>query len=153
MSIGPEVVGTIATIVQLIDFTCKVCSRINEFQSKTRDVPKTFRQFQLELPLLQTTFQQIQEAIENGHIAENIQKALVPTVEGCKELIEKLNDILGETLPKPEDSWGAVAIKAIVSLQNDSKVRRKMEAIRGYQSSLTFYFAASTSLRREKGIP
>lgn len=145
---GLEIAGAIATIVQLVDYTCKVFNRVDDFQSHTRELPKTFRQFSLELPLLQETLQQITEATRNGLISGETQRALIPTIKGCREQIESLNAILTKTLPRPEDSWGERSRKAIISLQKDSKVEKIMNSIRGYLGTLTFYFiASSTQLR------
>jgi len=142
---GLEIAGAVTTIVQLVDFTCKVFNRVDDFQSHTRELPKTFRQFSLELPLLQETLQQITEATSNGRISDETQRALIPTIEGCREQIESLNAILAKTLPRPEDSWGEKSRKAIISLQKDSKVGKIMNSIRGYLGTLTFYFVASST--------
>jgi NACHT NTPase-like protein len=145
---GLDIASAVASIIQLIEFTLKVYRRVDEFQSNTRDIPKSFRQFSHEIPLLQETLRQIGEAIENGRISDEIQKALSPAIEGCSEQVESLNAILEKTLPESDDSWGEKARKAIASLIKDSKIEKKMNAIRTYLSTLTFYFVASSSSLR-----
>jgi hypothetical protein len=150
MATGLDIVSAISSIVQLIDFTCKVCDRLNEFQSGAREIPKSFRQFGLELPLLQTTFRQLNKAIKDGRVSDETTRALGPPIKRCEVQVEKLNAILEKTLPKPEDSWGEKARKAIVSLQKDSKVEQIMNSIRGYQGTLTFYFVATANSFRPR---
>jgi hypothetical protein len=143
---GLDIVSAVASIIQLVQVTCEICRRVNEFQSSTREIPKSFRQFSQELPLLQETLQKIKEAVENGHIPDKTQQALAPTIEGCQERVESLNNILQKTLPRADASSGEKAWKAIISLTKDSKSEKDLIAIRNYLSTLTFYFSASSSL-------
>jgi hypothetical protein len=54
------VVGIVASIVQLVDFSTRVVSRLDEFYSVAKEVPKSFRHVKTELPLLATTLAQFQ---------------------------------------------------------------------------------------------
>jgi chromosome segregation ATPase len=145
---GLDIASAITSIIQLIEYTLKVYRRVDEFQSNARDIPKTFRQFSHELPLLQNTLRQVGEAIKNGQISDEIQRALTQALKGCSEQVESLNTILGKILPGPYDSRGEKARQAIASLTKDSKIEKKMNAIRSYLSTLTFYFVASSSSLR-----
>lgn len=46
------VVGIIANIVQLVDFSTKVLARLDDFQSNLGEIPKAFRHIKAELPVL-----------------------------------------------------------------------------------------------------
>lgn len=43
------VVGIVANIVQLVDFSTKVLARLNDFQSSLGKIPKAFRHIKAEL--------------------------------------------------------------------------------------------------------
>jgi hypothetical protein len=141
-----DVIGAVASILQLIQFTCSVVERVNEFRSNAKELPKAFRQFSQELPVLQATLKRLQEAIEEGLIPETAQQSLSPTLEGCRDQIQLLNQILNKTLPSEGDSSTDKAYKALISLTKDSKVEKTMTSIRSYLGTLTSYFVISSSL-------
>lgn len=139
------VVGVIASIVQLVDFSSKVAHRLDEFHSIAGEIPKSFRQVKIELPLLGTTLQQMKGAIEADLVADRSKTALLPVIVGCYEQITQLDAILTKTLPESHDSWQKRGTKAIISLHHDSKIESIMRAVRNHIGSLTFYCAAVSS--------
>jgi hypothetical protein len=146
------VIGIIANIVQLVDFSAKVLARLNEFQSSVGEVPKAFRHIKAELPVLQETLRQTKDKIDNGAIKDSTKAALLPAVEGCKIQVEALDDLLAETLPVAGDSRFKKTTKALWSITQDSKVKEITKTLRGYITTLTFYHAAASStLRPVKG--
>jgi hypothetical protein len=98
------IVGIVANIVQLVDFSSKVLSRLKEFQSSIDEVPNSFRNVKVELPLLLDTLTHINKDISAGLIADDIQKSLLPVIEACQTQIESLDVVLVKTLPTPGDS-------------------------------------------------
>lgn len=147
------IVGVVASVAQLVDFSTTVLYRLKEYQSSLGEVPKSFRQISKELPLLLHTIQQIQDAIDAGFVGIETEKALLPVVEGCQEQLEQLESILVKTLPKADDSSLEKGKKAISSLGQDGKVERILKNLRGFISSLTFYYsAASSTLQPVNGI-
>jgi hypothetical protein len=139
------VVGVVASIVQLLDFSTTVLCRLKEYQSSLGEVPKSFRQIDKELPLLLHTIQQIQDALAAGSVGIETKTALLPVVKGCQEQLELLQGILDKTLPKVGDSSLEKGKKAISSLGQDGKVERILKNLRGFISSLTFYYSAASS--------
>jgi len=139
------VVGVVASIVQLVDFSTRVVSRLDEFYSVTKEVPKSFRDIKTELPLLATTLEQLKVAIDSTSIADGSKKALIPVITGCNEQVAQLDAILEKTLPKTKDSWRTKGKKAIVSLHHDTKVESITRTLRNYIGILTFYNAAASS--------
>ncbi|MBK5652918.1 MAG: NACHT domain-containing protein, partial [Rhizobium sp.] len=139
------VVGVVASIVQLVDFSTRVLSRLDEFYSVTKEVPKSFRDIKTELPLLATTLEQLKGAIDSTSIADGSKRALVPVITGCNEQVAQLDAILEKTLPKPKDSWRTKGKKAIGSLHHDAKVESITRTLRNYIGILTFYYAAASS--------
>ena len=144
---GLEVVGTISTIIQIIDFTCRVVSRVNQFQSNANGIPKVFKQFSQEIPLLRETFRQIKDIIDHNNLPDETTLSLLPLLAGCEEKLQRLNDIFKRLLPLEDDSWSEKARKSIISLQKDSKTQRLMASIREYVGTLTFHFAVSKGSR------
>jgi hypothetical protein len=138
------VVGVVASIVQLVDFSSKVLVRLEEFQSSLGEIPKSFRHIKAELPVLRDTLQTV-DAIDNGCIRDKTKTALIPAVEGCMEQIRSLDDILTKTLPTPNDSRLKRGTKAIWSLHQDAKVESITKVLRGFIGTLTFYYAAMSS--------
>ncbi|ORY14383.1 hypothetical protein BCR34DRAFT_560322 [Clohesyomyces aquaticus] len=139
------VVGVVASIVQLVDFSTRVVSRLDEFYSVAKEVPKSFRDIKTELPLLATTLEQLKGAIDSTSIADGSKKALVPVITGCNEQVAQLDAILEKTLPETKDSWRTKGKKAIVSLHHDAKVESITRTLRNYIGILTFYYAAASS--------
>lgn len=139
------VVGIVASIVQLVDFSNRIVDRLNEFHSVAKEIPKSFRQIKNELPLLGTTLQQIKEAIDADLVADGSRTALLPVVAGCQEQVAQLDAILAKTLPEVTDSWQKRGKKALVSLQHDAKVESITKILRNHIGVLTFYYAAASS--------
>jgi hypothetical protein len=137
------VVSVVASIIQLLDFSTKVVSRLNEFYSDAKEVPKSFRHVKTELPLLATTLAQLKDTLDTTSAADGATKALVPVIAGCTEQVEKLDVILKNVLPEITDSLRMKGKKAIVSLNADRKVENITEALRNYVVTLTFYYVAA----------
>ena len=145
-------VGIVASIVQLVDFSSKVLSRLNEFQSSVDEVPTSFRNVKVELPLLLDTLKHISKDISTGLIADEIQKSLLPVIEACQSQIESLDVVLVKTLPAPGDSRTQRTRKAISSLSQEAKVEKIGSVLRSHLLTLTFYYSvASSTLQPLKG--
>src|SRR5271155_498943 len=133
------VVGIVASIVQLVDFSSKVLSRLNEFQSNS------FRNVKVELPLLLDTLKHVNKDISASLIADEIQKSLLPVIEACQTQIESLDAVLVKTLPAPGDSRTQRTRKAISSLSQEAKVEKIGSALRSHLLTLTFYYSVASS--------
>ena len=142
------VVGTVANIVQLVDFGSKVLLRLNEFQSSVGEIPKTFQHIRAELPVLLDTLKQTKTAIESGAIRDETKKALLPAIEGCRTQVESLDIVIGKVLPLSGASWRERGRKAISSLRQDGKIRKIRTDLQGYIQTLTYYHAAASSTLR-----
>ncbi|KFZ15388.1 hypothetical protein V501_02734 [Pseudogymnoascus sp. VKM F-4519 (FW-2642)] len=139
------VVGIVANIVQLVDFSTKVLARLDDFQSNLGEIPKAFRHIKAELLVLQETLKQTKDKIDHGAIEDSTKAALLPAVQGCKIQIEALDSLLAETLPVAGDSRFKKTTKALWSITQDSKVESITKTLRGYIATLTFYHAAASS--------
>jgi hypothetical protein len=147
------VVGVVSNIIQLVDFGAKVLHRLNDFQSSLGDIPKSFRQIKAELPILLDTLEQTKLAAENGRIRDETKNALLPVINGCREQINSLNDVIDKVLPLSSDSWRKKTTKAIFSLHQDAKVAKITTTLKGHIQTLTYYHAANSStMLSAKGI-
>jgi hypothetical protein len=139
------VVGVVASIVQLVDFSSKILRRLEEFHTNAGELPKSFRHINAELAVLKDTLLQTKEAIDTGSVEDRTERALLPAIQGCWEQIAQLDAVLAKTLPEANDSLMKRSKKAIVSLQQDAKVESVAKILRNYVGILTFYYAAASS--------
>ncbi|KAH7348516.1 hypothetical protein BKA65DRAFT_261707 [Rhexocercosporidium sp. MPI-PUGE-AT-0058] len=139
------VVGIVASIIQIVDFSSKVLHRLEEFQTSLGEIPESFRHIKAELPLLQGTLQQTGVAIDAGLVCDATKRALLPVITGCTEQIKLLDSILAKMVATPADSGPKKIPKAISSVKNDPKVERIMKTLRQYVGTLTFYHASISS--------
>ena len=139
------VAAIVSSIVQLVDFSSKVITRINEFHSGASDIPKSLGHLKAELPVLNRTLQQIQVAINDEHFPKECATALLPAMQGCEESIKEIDSILAKALPKQGDRRAKKFIKSVGSVLDDGKIEHVTKIQRGYIGTLTFYFAASSS--------
>jgi hypothetical protein len=142
------VVGTVANIVQLVDFGSKVLLRLNEFQSSIGEIPKSFQHIKAELPVLLDTLEKTKTAIETGSVQDETKKALLPAIDGCRTQIEVLDILIRKVLPLSHDSWRERSRKAVSSLRQDGKVKKIRTDLQGYIQTLTYYHAAASSTLR-----
>ncbi|KAF1939184.1 hypothetical protein EJ02DRAFT_504930 [Clathrospora elynae] len=145
MAEGLAVVGVVASIVQIVDFSTKVIRRLEEFHSAAGEIPKSFRHINTELPVLSTTLQNISRDIKTDSVDTGTRDALIPVIDGCREQIAQLDVILAKTLPATNDSWGTKSKKAMVSLHQEDKVENITKILRNYIATLTFYHIAASS--------
>lgn len=80
-------VSFVASIIQLVDFSTRVVSRLDEFYSIAKEALKSFRHIETELPLLPTTLAQLKEAIDTTSIANGSTTALVQVIVRCNKQV------------------------------------------------------------------
>ena len=139
------VIGIVANIVQLADFGAKVLERLNEFQSRSQEIPKPFRDVKIELPILLQTLKETKLAIQHRNVDEETTKALLLVVNGCQDQITLLDDLLKKVLPNQTDSWTKKTGKALLSFRQDSKINGITTGLRTHIQSLTNYRVAVLS--------
>ena len=139
------VIGLVASIIQLVDFSSTVLHRIEEFQASLGEIPKSFQHIKVELPVLRDTLQQTREAIEAGSVRNETEKALIPAIGGCAEQIGLLDNLLAKVLPVRTDSRLIKGKKAILSLQKEAEIEKITKTLRSYVGTLTFYYASISS--------
>jgi hypothetical protein len=139
------VIGVVSSIVQLIDFTSSVFHRLDDFQSSLGDVPKSLQHLKAQLPVLQHVLEQTSKAIDAGSVKSEVQKLLIPVIEGCTEQIKLLEGILAKVLLMPTESRLRRGAKAILSLYQDDKLDSITKILHSYVGTLTLYYAGTSS--------
>jgi hypothetical protein len=95
------VVGLIANIIQLIEFSREVINRIDGFSSEIKSVPESFRNLQVELPLLGHTLKRTKERLDSGELDDETCLALKPVIAACEQKLQALKTYLQRLSPEP----------------------------------------------------
>jgi hypothetical protein len=141
-------VAVVATIAQLVDFTAKVLSRLNEYHTQAGEIPTSLRHIKTELGALKDALQHTKQAIVAGTLGATADTALGPTLEGCEGQVKALDDLCARILPATDDSWRKKTQRALLSIKQESKVENVTKTLRGYIATLTFYHVAALSTLR-----
>ena len=147
------VVGIVANILQLVDFSSKAISRVKEFGEDAQDIPKTFRDIQTGLPLVVHTLSEIQTRVSDGQVPEESCKALKGVLGDCEAKLAELKIIFEKVLPQDGDSKGKRVLKGLVSLRQDKKVEEISQALwRSLQSLTLFHVVAAPTIREIQAL-
>ncbi|GAB7358286.1 hypothetical protein MBLNU230_g2360t1 [Neophaeotheca triangularis] len=138
-------IGAVASVVALIEFSAKIISRIKEYRSKGLELPSAFADIANQLPLLQTILEGLREGIKSQVIDSTDAKALETCLDGCRQQMQKLDELLSKMLPEARDKTLGKMAKSFRSIAKESDVRDIDEKINSYVGRLTFYCAWSSS--------
>jgi N-terminal domain on NACHT_NTPase and P-loop NTPases/NB-ARC domain len=139
MAEAVAIVGLVASIASLIELSATVVSRLDDFTSKTSDIPESFRSLLIRLPLLKVTLQRIQAQAEAGHLPGDVTKALEAVVDNTSEQVSAVQICLLKTLPPDGSSKLERAIKALRSLAKEDRVQQALEKIHRNNDILVLY--------------
>lgn len=123
--------GVISSVLCCIEMSSKVVGRLESYLSRTKSPPQIFVTLYDTIPLLNTTFEQVKNACDDGVLDLESQKRLTKTVEGCRRLITALEYHLQECLPAERDSFAQKTMKAIKSIRSEKTIediQRNLEA-------------------------
>ena len=123
------IVGLVASIASLVELNTKVLSRLHEFNSKSSEIPESFRSLSTRLPLLTATLQHIQPQAEDGRFPDNMTKALKAVVDDTSTQISDIQTSLSKVYPSDSTSKLERALKALRSLAKEDKVQQVLEKI------------------------
>jgi hypothetical protein len=139
------VIGLVSTIAQFVDFGFKVVDRLDEFKSELNEVPKTFGEIKIQLPLIIDTLDRTQNQANAGRVSEATARALKPLVNSCLEQVKLLSEILDQTVPAKNASSWQRRFQALKSLAHDKDVQRIASVLGSHVQLLTFHQATSNS--------
>ena len=136
-------VGVAANVLQLVTAGYRLLERINRFQSKRKDMPASFRELSIQLPLMIDTCENISKenhAIDTSSFRE--------VVNGCFEHVQSLDTLLSEVLPTDKDSPVARTWKAIGSVRIEKKIVEYQRILEIYKTALILHVG-----RRNSHVP
>ena len=135
------IIGLINNIVSFVDYGKKVVDRLHDFEAHVKDVPQALRDIKTGLPLLLKILDETKDQAKASLIDEEIETALSPVVDGCRERVEELEGILVKIVPTETDHKWKVRRKALSSVHQEKKVRAIGDALQRYVQLLTYYQA------------
>ena len=139
MAEAVAIVGLVASIASLIDLSAKVVSRLQDFTSKSSELPESFRSLSARLPLLTATLQHIQSQAEDGRFPDSMTKALNAVVDDTSKQVSDIRLYLSKVLPSDGASKLERALKALKSLAKEDKVQQALEKIYGNNDILVLH--------------
>lgn len=74
------IVGLVAAIVQFIDFGTRIVHRLQEFDSKNKDIPAAFQDICIQLPLLIHDLKQTKDKVEARNFNQETRKSVLTLV-------------------------------------------------------------------------
>jgi len=129
MAEAVAIVGLVASIATLVELSAKVVSRLHDFNSKSSEVPESFRSLSTRLPLLTATLQHIHSQAEDDRFPDNVTKALKVVVDDTSKQVSDIQMSLSKILPPDGASKLERALKALKSLAKEDKIQRALEKI------------------------
>jgi len=144
------VLGVVANVMQLVDYSCKILDRIEGFNKGVKELPKSFRNLQVELPLLANILRRTNQKADSGQLDEETCKAIQPIIEACQTDLTALQEIFSKSVPKEGASKPEVVWKAITSLKLDKQVERAASSIASFVRTLTLHYAESAGFSKEE---
>lgn len=151
-----EVVAAISftsAVISLLDTGARVLNRLHEFNEASNEIPESFRHLNAQLPIVLDGLRRTEARAKAGNVDHRTQEALIPTIQGCRDRIQNLYDVLNSVLPSKTDSSMERAIKAARSLSKDKKVQKLLKDVDSYLTSLTFHNTSGDSASNHPSVP
>lgn len=82
------IIGLVAAIIQIVELGKNIVQRLEEFRSKTNEIPTVFRDICTQLPLLLSDLKRTKEQAESSEIDLDTQKSVLALVQGCQNHIQ-----------------------------------------------------------------
>lgn len=140
-----EVIATISfvsAIAGLIDISCRVIKILDNFHSRTNEVPQQLQNVYVQLPVVVNSLKRTEEKYKRGSVDEETAKALVSALTVCNRLISSLAEEPNKVLPLKNDTSLDRALKAIKSVSRDHGMQKKLKELDHY---LLYFIALNTS--------
>lgn len=139
------VVGAVASVIQLVDFTSKVFDRVNNYIHRVDEVSENLRDITIHLPLFIDAMHRIQFHIDLGSFNLQTTPALKLLIDECFSQMNALDDLLTKLNPEPGGSKLTKTRKAILGLKDDKTLERIFSKVSGYIEILLRYQISVTT--------
>ena len=143
------VIGVIANIINLTEFSRDVISQIKKYGENAQEVPEAFRDIQAVLPLTSSTLIRTRNQVECGTLDNDTCKVLRPVLEGCQKKLEQLNAIFKDIMAEEGASKLKRGLMTIKSIRKDKEVKEIVQALDRFVAYLTHYHASERVTTRE----
>jgi hypothetical protein len=134
--------GLVSSIVQCIDFGTKIIERLDELQLNVDEIPRTFRDLNIQLPLLRDTLTRTKAEAEVGLVDADTERAVLEVVRGCQLQVQLLDETLIKMLSAPADSPWRRGTKDFHNTGQEGDIRKIIHQLQQYQISLIHYSTA-----------
>ena len=132
------IIGLVSAIVQFVDFGSKIVGRLNEYREAGNNVPKTFQNISVDLPLVINNLKRAKNQADAGEISDETANVLKPVVEACLAQTKQLEELLEKALPAEGDSTWRRSKKAFASLANGTAVQKIMSELESHLRHLLY---------------
>ena len=133
-------VGLASSIITFVDAAQKVVSRVNDYWESGRELPKAYANVKNQPALMVPEVAEMQNEYHNGLIPADQAACLHGAIEASNRQTARLNAILDDVLPAPNDSKIQRGRKALRSLRREKEVAGIQASIESAKSTFTLYY-------------
>ncbi|KAJ9656257.1 hypothetical protein H2198_005108 [Neophaeococcomyces mojaviensis] len=115
MAKAVAVLGLVASIVSLVEFSTKIVSRLHQFMSNSSDIRESFHSLSNQLPLLTAALDHIHSQAEAGRLPSPIPIALKTIIDSTLTQVTFIDTCLSNILPQNDATKFERTLKALKS--------------------------------------
>ena len=134
------IVGLTSSIITFVDAAQKVTSRLKDYWESGRELPKAYANVRNQLAFMVQEVEEMKDEYQRGLIPAGKAVRLRDAIEACNRQTARLNAILGDVLPAPNDSKIRRGRKALRSLRREKEVVGIQASIESSKSTFTLYY-------------
>ncbi|KAL9598537.1 MAG: hypothetical protein Q9219_004439 [cf. Caloplaca sp. 3 TL-2023] len=138
-------VGLAASIIQLVDLGTKFTGRLEEYKTKSTEIPAVFGDIALQLQLLIPDLRKTKERAEKSALSSDAADAVSNVVRSCGDHIKTLDEILVKTMPTSTDSAWQTGKKVLLSIRQEEKVQHVAKKLQEHVIYLTHHTVVNPS--------
>ena len=133
------VISFVSAIAGLVEVGSKAIKRLKDFRCETREMPDALRHVSSQIPLVVDSLSRSKARAQSNELSVETQNALLPTVEACAELLNKLDELLRNLLPVKDDSAWERKMKALKSMSKDKYMQSLLGELDRYIITFTLH--------------
>ena len=134
------IIGLASSIITFVDAAQKVISRLKDYWESGRELPKAYANVSNQLAFMVQEVEEMKDEYQRGLIPTDKAVRLHDAIEACNRQTTRLNAILDDVLPAPNDSKLQRGRKALRSLRREKEVAGIQSSIESSKSTFTLYY-------------
>ena len=134
------IVGLVSSIITFVDAAQKVVSRLKDYWESGRELPKAYANVRNQLAFMVPEVEEMKNEYHKGLIPADKAVGLHDAIEACNRQTARLNAILDDVLPAPNDSKIQRGRKSLRSLRREKEVAGIQASIESSKSTFTLYY-------------